>query len=195
MKKVELKNFKDYRHLIEIHNTSRITMSRDSNVNSMVYYEELTENLAKLKIGKYCSISTQVSFYLGGNHNINRISTWLPYYDMEFNQERDLLTNGDIIIENDVWISRQVIILSGVKIGNGAVIGAGAVVSRDVDPYSIVVGNPARSVKNRFSDSQIEILQDSKWWDWDPEKIKKYSSIIFGESFEKFEELVKNNRK
>lgn len=191
MNRIEIINWSNHRDLIDIHNTARITVSDNPVFSTNVFYEKATINLAKLKIGKFCSIATRVSFYLGGNHNMKRISTWLPLNLMKTNTDRDLLTNGDIIIENDVWISTNVTIMSGVRIGSGSVIGAGSVVSKDVEPYSIVVGNPAREVKKRFDDRQIELLLESKWWDWDVEIIKENSEIIFGESFEEFEKLSK----
>ena len=170
--------------------TTRITINKDPSIISMVYWEPLTEDKATLIVGKYCSIATKASFYLGGNHNINRISTYIPNLSYNLDKSRDLLTKGDIIIENDVWIGREATILSGVTIGTGSVIGTRAVVAKDVEPYSIVVGNPGRAIKKRFDDRQIEILLRSEWWNWDPEKIKNNAHIIFGESFEDFERLV-----
>lgn len=190
----ELHKHKEVPHLISIDSSSRITVSHNSLNNSCIYYETLTEKDACLKIGKFCSIASKVSFFLGGNHNINRISTWLPYLDMKYDQSRDLLTKGDIIIENDVWIGRDSTILSGVKIGTGSVIGTSAVVAKDVEPYSIVVGNPAKIIKKRFDDRQIQILLKSEWWNWSIEKIKNNSHIIFGESFEEFEKLVNQSK-
>jgi chloramphenicol O-acetyltransferase type B len=191
MKIIDLHKWKVSEDMIKLDKTTRITVSENDLVNSKVFYEDLTKHDAKLTIGKFCSISTRVSFFLGGNHNIKRISTWLPELNMKFDQTRDLLTNGDIIIENDVWIGMNVMIMSGVKIGNGSVIGAGSVVSKDVEPYSIVVGNPAKVIKKRFTDDQIDILLKSEWWNWDHSIIRENSEIIFGESFEKFEELTK----
>ena len=195
MKSISIINHNHYKHLIELHYTSRITNSDNPSFQTLVYYEELTENDAKLKIGKYCSIAPKVSFYLGGNHNINRISTWLPPLEWEFDSKRDLLTKGDIIIENDVWVGRDVTILSGVKIGNGSVIGTGSVVAKDVEPYSIMVGNPAKCIKKRFSDEQIEFLQKTKWWDLDINVIKENSKIIFGESFDDFIKIMEKLNK
>jgi chloramphenicol O-acetyltransferase type B len=191
MKIIDLHKWEFSEGLIKSDETTRITVSENDLVNSKVFYEDLTKHDAKLTIGKFCSISTRVSFFLGGNHNIKRISTWLPELDMKYDGTRDLLTNGDIIIENDVWIGMNVMIMSGVKIGSGSVIGAGAVVSKNVEPYSIVVGNPARVIRKRFTDDQIDILLKSEWWDWDFSIIQENSEIIFGESFEKFEELTK----
>ncbi len=195
MRVISLVNHNLYKYLIDLHHSSRITSSDNPSFQTLVYYEELTENDAKLKIGKYCSISSKVSFYLGGNHNINRISTWLPLLDWEYDSERDLLTKGDIVIGNDVWVGRDVTILSGVKIGNGSVIGTGSVVAKDVEPYSIMVGNPAKCVRKRFSEEQIEFLEKTKWWDLEPNIIQENSKVIFGESFDDFTELMKKLNK
>ncbi len=191
MKVIGLHNWNVCEDIIKVDKTTRITVAGNDLANSKVFYEELTKNDAKLIIGKFCSISTRVSFFLGGNHNVKRISTWLPELNMKYDETRDLLTNGDIIIENDVWIGMNVMIMSGVKIGSGSVIGAGSVISKDVEPYSIVVGNPAKVIKKRFTDDQIDILLKSEWWNWDHNFIRENSEIIFGESFDKFEELTK----
>jgi len=190
MNRISIQNHINYKNLIELHHTTRITISDNSAFDTIVYYEELTEKEAKLHVGKFCSIAPNVSFFLGGNHNTKRISTWIPHLDWEFDKSRDLTTNGDILIGNDVWIARSAVILSGVKIGNGAVIGGNAVVSKDVQPYSIMVGNPSKCVKKRFTDEQIDFLEMTKWWDLDESIIKQHSSIIFGESFEDFRNLM-----
>jgi virginiamycin A acetyltransferase len=79
---------------------------------------------------------------------------------------------GDIIIENDVWIGANSTVMSGIKIGNGAIVAAGSTVTKDVPPYAIVAGNPAKVVKYRFTDEQIKKLLSIAWWDWDEQKIK-----------------------
>ena len=191
MKIYELTKHKDFPEMLLVDPTTRITASSNPNLNALVYYEQQTVDLARLEIGKYCSIATKVSFYLGGNHNTARISTWLPTPDMRYDSKRDLLTKGNILVGNDVWIARDTTIMSGVTIGNGAVIGTGAVVAKDVEPYSIVVGNPARSVRKRFTDEQIELLQKAEWWSWGHKVITDNSAVIFGESFDEFEKLAK----
>jgi len=140
----------------------------------------------KLEIGKFCSIADGVKIFLGGNHNIKSPTTYSLSYFMGGSSEESL-SKGDVIIGNDVWIGYDALILSGVKIGDGAVIGARSVVAKDVEPYSIVVGNPAKEVRKRFDDKTIKKLLKIKWWNWSTEKIKKNSSILQGD----IEEFIK----
>jgi len=131
---------------------------------------------SKLVIGKYCSIADGVVFMLGGEHRSEWKSTY-PFYSFSKKWEAPELnsitsaTKGDINIENDVWIGYGAIILSGVRIGNGAVIGAGSVVTKDVAPYSVTAGNPAKHVRWRFSESTINSLLEEQWWNWPRRKI------------------------
>ena len=133
-----------------------------------------------LKIGKYCSISDNVRVFLGGEHRADWVTTF-PFPQL-FEEARHITghprSKGDVIIGNDVWIGLGVTILSGVTIGDGAVVGAMSVVAKDVKPYEIVGGNPAKHIKNRFSDELIRMLLDIKWWDWDHEKIKANMDIL-----------------
>lgn len=111
----------------------------------------------KLKIGNYCSIAHDVWFILGNEHPLTTVSTY-PFKVMCFGQKGEALSKGDIIVEDDVWIGMNATICSGVKIGQGAVIGAGALVTKDVPPYAVVGGVPAKVIKYRFSDSIIKKL-------------------------------------
>jgi len=92
------------------------------------------------------------------------------------------ISRGDISIGSDVWIGSNVIILSGVTIGDGAVIGAGAVVTKDIPPYAVAAGVPAKVIKSRFSDEDITLLLSARWWDWDFEKIKRRLPMFYDES-------------
>ena len=105
----------------------------------------------KLYIGSYCSIAPNVKFLLGGEHSINTISTF-PFKVKVFGESREAGSKGDIIIKDDVWIGESAIICSGVTVGQGAVIAAGSIVTKDVEPYSIVGGNPAKFIKWRFDE-------------------------------------------
>lgn len=111
----------------------------------------------KLKIGSYCSVAPNVQFLLGGEHQINSISTY-PFKVYEFGYAREAGSKGDIIIKDDVWIGTNAIICSGVTIGQGAIVAAGAVVTKNVEPYAIVEGNPAKLIKYRFTDECVKEL-------------------------------------
>ena len=130
----------------------------------------------KLIIGKFCQIAAGVEFVMNGaNHQMNAISTF-PFYTLEgWNMEppaaNDLPLKGDTIIGNDVWIGQNAVILPGVKIGDGVIIGANSVVGSDVDPYTIVIGNPAKVLRKRFDDDLIDLLLKFKWWDRSIEEI------------------------
>ncbi len=115
------------------------------------------KNTLRLKIGNYCSIAENVNFLLAGEHNKNFISTY-PYKERLLKQNIDNNSKGDIIIDDDVWIGFGVTILSGVKIGQGAIVAAGAVVTKDIPPYAIVGGIPARIIKYRFDEEKIKLL-------------------------------------
>lgn len=110
-----------------------------------------------LKIGSYCSIAPNVRFLLGGEHKLNCISTY-PFKVKVFGDKFEALSKGNIILEDDVWIGEGAIICSGITIGQGAVIAAGSVVTKDVEPYAIIGGNPAKVIKYRFNSELIEKL-------------------------------------
>lgn len=111
----------------------------------------------KLVIGNFVSIAEDVLFLLGGNHNIETFSTY-PFKVMLLGEEKEAWSKGPIIVEDDVWIGTRVIILSGIRIGQGAIIGAGSVVTKDVPPYAIVGGDPARVIKYRFDEETVKQL-------------------------------------
>jgi acetyltransferase-like isoleucine patch superfamily enzyme len=137
-----------------------------------------------MKIGAFCSISDGVTIFLGGNHRTDWVTTY-PFSVLR-ESAKDLVghpaTKGDVVIGNDVWIAYGATILSGVEIGNGAVIGAQAVVTKSVLPYSIVAGNPARHIKFRFAEHEIEILQSLAWWDWPEDKLDKAMPLLLSEN-------------
>ena len=149
--------------------------------NVLYHYEHAGD---RLRIGKFCAIATGVTFLMSGaNHPMRGVSTY-PFAVFQrgwrkgYEGELESGSRGDIVIGNDVWIGLKATILPGVTIGDGAIIGAHAVVSRDVRPYAIAVGNPAREVKRRFDDETVEELLAIRWWDWDPAKITRNVQII-----------------
>ena len=111
----------------------------------------------KLYIGSYCSIAPNVRFLLGGEHQLYSISTY-PFKVLTFGESREAGSKGDIVVKDDVWIGESAIICSGVTIGQGAIVAAGAVVTKDVEPYAIVGGNPAKVIKYRFDENLVEKL-------------------------------------
>lgn len=129
---------------------------REFEKNNVLYHYPV--NRDRLNIGKFCSIACGAKFlFNSANH-----------------------AKGDIIIGNDVWIGYEAVILSGVTIGDGAIIGARAVVTRDVPPYTIVGGVPAKAIKKRFSEDTISSLLSLQWWDWSQEKIAENIAAIKG---------------
>jgi acetyltransferase-like isoleucine patch superfamily enzyme len=137
----------------------------------------------QLTIGRFCSIANEVTIMLGGEHRTDWITTY-PFNRLV--EEAQSIpghpaSKGDVTIGNDVWIGRNVLILSGVSIGDGAVIGAGSVISRDVGPYAVVAGNPARLIRYRYLPDQIEQLLNIAWWDWPLEKIKEAIPLLLSE--------------
>lgn len=135
----------------------------------------------RVHIGAYCSIAEQVEFAVGGNHRVDWVSTY-PFR-VRFGLPGSLTdghprTERDIEVGNDVWIGAQALILAGVHIGDGAVVGARAVVTKDVRPYAIVAGVPARERRRRFSDEQVQALLDARWWEWPEETIRSNIDLL-----------------
>ena len=137
----------------------------------------------KLMIGKFCQIAAGVEFVMNGsNHQMNAVSTF-PFYtlegwDMEPPSPVDLPFKGDTVIGNDVWIGQNAVILPGVRIGDGAIIGASSVVGSNVAPYTIVVGNPAKTLRKRFDEELTDLLLRFKWWDKNVEEIDRLIPLL-----------------
>lgn len=128
----------------------------------------------KVIIGSFAAIAEGVEMWTGGNHPTD----WVSHYPFRIMfQLPGALTDGNptgkgnVVVGSDVWVGRGARVLSGVHIGHGAVVGAYAVVAKDVRPYAIVVGNPAREVRRRFTDDQVNALLEIAWWDWPIEKV------------------------
>jgi virginiamycin A acetyltransferase len=136
----------------------------------------------KLIIGKFCQIATGVRFIMNGsNHPMNGISTYpFKVFGGEWSEKATLnvVNKGDTVIGNDVWIGNSVTIMQGIRIGDGAIIGTNSLVTKDVEPYTIVGGNPAQEIRKRFDAETISFLLKLKWWDWTVEKITDHLELI-----------------
>ncbi len=146
--------------------------------NNVLYHYPV--NHERLRIGKFCSIACGAKFLFNcANHSLRSLSTYtFPlFYDEWELDKADVASawdnKGDIVIGNDVWIGFEAVIMAGVHIGNGAIIGARAVVTKDVAPYTIVGGVPARAIRKRFDDATISRLESLRWWDWSKERIRR----------------------
>lgn len=150
----------------------------------------------KLIIGKFCQIAAGVEFIMNGaNHQMNAITTF-PFYtlegwDMKPPEKTDLPLKGDTVIGNDVWIGQNAVILPGVHIGNGVIIGANSVIGSNIDPYSIVVGNPAKLVRKRFDDEMISLLQQFQWWNKNIDEINELIPLLTCSNIEKVKSEIK----
>lgn len=150
----------------------------------------------KLIIGKFCQIAAGVEFVMNGaNHQMNAVTTF-PFYtldgwDMEPPAVSDMPLKGDTVIGNDVWIGQNAVILPGVRVSDGAIIGANSVVGSDVDPYTIVAGNPAKPIRKRFDDEMIALLLEFRWWDKDIAEINSLIPLLTNSDIEKVKSKIK----
>lgn len=154
----------------------------------------------KLIIGKFCQIAAGVEFVMNGaNHQMNAVSTF-PFYTLEgwkMNPpaKSDMPFKGDTVIGNDVWIGQNATILPGVHIGDGAIIGANSVVGSNVEPYTIVVGNPAEAIRYRFDEELTELLLKFKWWDKPIEEINALIPILTSSDLDKVKAEIRRRMK
>lgn len=143
----------------------------------------------KLIIGKFCMIASDVSFIMNGaNHLTDAVSTYpFAVFGHGWSQAMEGKTyphKGDTVIGNDVWLGHKAVLMPGVTIGDGAIVAAHAVVTKDVAPYAIVGGNPAKVLRMRFSEAQIEQLLAIRWWDWEVEKITRNVHLLTANDLE-----------
>ncbi len=157
--------------------------------NPTIMYKNKDANLV---VGNFCSIAANVTIYLGNGigHDISFVSTY-PFGRIHTNVFKNVTNNarntkGDVNIGNDVWIGENVTIMSGVTIGDGTVIANNSHVVKDVEPYSLVGGNPSKLIKYRFTKEQIERLLEIKWWYWDDSKINKFIPLLCNQNIDEF---------
>ncbi len=202
---------KDYNRLVFLKN---IIKSPNIIIGDYSYYDDHEDGLNfeqnvlyhfdflgdKLIIGKFCAIGSNVQFIMNGaNHRMDGISTF-PFNIFGGNWSvitptlEQLPFKGNTVIENDVWIGYKATIMPGVNIGNGAIIAAHSVVTKDVEPYSIVGGNPAKLIRKRFTEEQIKKLLDIAWWNWNIEKITSALPLIVNGDIRKLEEFYKSSK-
>lgn len=158
--------------------------------NNVLYHQPLNND--KLIIGKFSTIGCGAKFILNGaNHTLKSLSTYtFPLFFEEWDLKEDDMVSawdnkGDTMVGNDVWIGYESIIMPGVHIGDGAIIAARSVVTKDVPPYTIVGGTPAKEIRKRFDDKTISKLRDTEWWNWTIDKIKASLPHILNGDIEK----------
>ena len=153
-------------------------------------------NNDKLIIGKFCQIAAGVEFVMNGaNHQMNAVSTF-PFYtltgwDMKAPAPEDMPLKGDTIIGNDVWIGQNATILPGVHIGDGAIIGASSVVGSDVEPYTIVAGNPVQFIRKRFDEELTNLMLEWRWWDKPIEEINSLIPVLTSSDLTEVKKKIK----
>lgn len=151
--------------------------------NNVLYHYPINHD--RLIIGKFCSIACGAKFiFTSANHTLQSLSTYpFPLFFEEWELPVSEVAaawdhKGDIVIGSDVWIGYQAVIMPGVHIGDGAIIGTRAVVTKDVEPYCIVGGVPAKTIRKRYDQDTILKLEELRWWDWPPQKIKRFLNLI-----------------
>tara|TARA_Y100000588_G_scaffold349951_1_gene400721 strand:- start:975 stop:1607 length:633 start_codon:yes stop_codon:yes gene_type:complete len=155
------------------------------------------DDVDKLVIGSFCSIGTGVSFVMAGNqgHRMEWVSSFpFFYFDDDYTENAvDGFENaGDTVIGNDVWIGAEAMIMPGVQVGHGALIGARSVVTKNVEPYTIVGGNPAKPIRKRFAENEIEMLLEMEWWNWSESQLKSAMKVICSSNIVELYEFWKN---
>lgn len=171
---IQIGNYTYYHDFEDVHNFE----------NNVKYHFDFIGD--KLKIGKFCMIASDVEFIMNGGNHLSEAITSYPFAIFEgwehAMEDKSYPGKGDTIIGNDVWIGYKAVIMPGVTVGDGAIIGSYALVTKDVAPFSIVGGSPAKEVKKRFTEEEIEGLLRVKWWDWPIEKVSEHVQDLTGTS-------------
>ena len=160
-------------------------MAGDLKIGEYTYGANSAERMGfsnDIAFGKYCSIARGLILDGGFQHNVKNISMYPFNVNMACGLGTHPVCKGDIVIGNDVWIGEWCTVMSGVTIGDGAVVGTKSVVTKDVPPYTIVGGVPAKFIKRRFSQADADLLEEMKWWDWPVEKVKEASQILMNDT-------------
>jgi acetyltransferase-like isoleucine patch superfamily enzyme len=142
-----------------------------------------------VRIGRYCSVNETVTFMPGGEHPTDTVTTFYFYYSMGIGEPEVGHSRGPITVGNDVWIGREVLVMSGVTIGDGAVLAARAVVTKDVAPFEIVGGVPARHIRWRFNEEIRAALCDIAWWNWPVDQVLAHRDQLTSRDVLRFIEL------
>lgn len=165
--------------------------------DQVLYHYDFFGN--RLVIGKFCAIAPGVTFIMNGaNHRMDGISTY-PFnifgegWEKHTPMLNQLPFKGDTIIGNDVWVGMDTVIMPGINIGDGAIVAAKSVITKDVEPYTIVGGNPAQKIKERFPEQIINKLLEIQWWDLNIEIISDHIDVIVNGEIEKLEKLKNHN--
>ncbi len=166
---VSVGDYTYYDDPLDVHNFER----------NILYLFEFMQD--KLVIGKFCQIATGVRFIMNGsNHPMKGFSTYpfKVFGGAWADTPMQVVSKGDTVIGNDVWIGNGATIMQGITIGDGAIIGTNSLVTRDVEPYSIVGGNPAKLIRQRFDEETVTMLRTLSWWDWSPDKIAQHFELL-----------------
>lgn len=217
MKTENYNNWSDIKYLDEIITNPLITVGRKSYYsgyydnfpfeNGCVRYlwgdeksralfnpeEQFGWKLDRLSIGNYVCVASGATILLGGNHNHR--SDWISVYPFPQTIQQSFESKGDTIIKSDAWIGMGATIMPGVTIGEGAIIAAESVVIKDVEPYTVVAGNPAKPIKKRFTDEEIEQLLEIRWFDWSDEEVDQAVPFIMDGDVSKLYDYYKKNIK
>jgi acetyltransferase-like isoleucine patch superfamily enzyme len=177
-------NYAEQRRLMK---AGRMTVGRHS--YGIPVIKTYTHDTTKLTIGAYSAVSETSIVMLGGEHAVDRVTTFPLRITLKLpgaGEDGIPVKTGDTVIGNDVWVTQRTFVRSGVTIGDGAIVAAGAVVIKDVPPFAIVGGNPAKVLRYRFTPEQIEALLEIRWWDWPDELVVEATPLLCGTDIDAF---------